>query len=895
MLLTGVEFPDFEQMLISSIPLESLTTLIENAPSAVLIAEGQQLVLANPAALELFVVTSFPDLCIPGRTLFHSDTDRTPLNLLLAAWAETTWKQTTLRVCATRGESGKDMLLVLNAWRIALEGRPAVQIELRPLSPQEQVVVDEEAELVWVMEMTSQVAWTADPQGNITNFSNRWLELTGLSKEEAIGSGWQTVPHPDDLPRMATAWQHALTTGDTYEVEHRICIHTGEYQCMRSQARPRRNRSGDIVRWYGSTEDISERKNAEALSQLNEEVAGLALESAHFGVWQLDLITRQATRSLLHDRIFGYPEALPEWTLEMFLGHVEPEDRPKVEASFANAAAEERDWEFEARIRRTDGKLRWIWANGHHFRDETGVPARLVGLVADITERRTREQLIQESEARSNRILQSIGDAVIVADAGGLVTRMNPVAENLTGWSEAEARGIPLDRVFAISEEKTGRLMEGPLHKVMRKEAVVGLATNAVLVRRDWSVIHIDDSAAPVLNEADEVLGVVLVFRNIDERRSGELVQLATLADLKQSEENLRIAAEVTRLGLTRLDPATETLLSCTDLFKANFGRAPEDPFLYADLLASIHPDDLPNVQRAIQKAVREEVPYQAEYRVTWPDGSLHWIHARGQLLKFDDGRRPEIEGVILDVTERHQAQNALLQSEKLAAVGKLAASIAHEINNPLESVTNLLYLATGSESLEEVQGYLRSADVELRRVSAITSQTLRFHRQSTRPREVTASDMFESVLSIYHGKLVNSKVQVKQRFRAQSPISCFEGEIRQVLNNLVANAVDVLHPDGGHLFVRSRNATCWKTGRQGIVFTVADSGPGMEPHIVAKAFDAFYTTKGIGGTGLGLWLGKEIAARHHGNLQFRSSNRKKLHGTVFTLFLPFDAVTRER
>lgn len=881
-------------MLTSSIPLDSVAAMIEMAPTAILIAQGEHLVLANAAAFDLLRGNDLEDLRARGTALFHTEGDNSPLDRLLRAWSDTAWKRDRFAVCANLGDGAGDRLLELTAWKIAIDSLPAVHIELRPLSAREQQLVEQETELDWVMEMTSQVAWTADPQGNIIRSSGRWLALTGLSKGEALGTRWQTAAHPDDLPRMAAAWEHALASGESYDVEHRVRSQSGDYQWMRSQARPRRDKSGNILRWYGSTEDISERKEAEALSRSNEQIAGLALESAHFGIWQLDLVTKQAKRSLLHDQIFGYPEALPEWTLEMFLEHVVPEDRLQVEASFHRAGAEGRNWDFETRIRRVDGSMRWIWANGHHFRDANGTPTRLVGLLADITERRLREEHLQIAEARSNRILQSIGDAVIVADAEGLVTRMNPVAEDLTGWSEGEARGVSLEQVFAISEERTGRRMESPLQKVMREEAVVGLAPNAVLVRRDGSVIHVDDSGAPIVNDAGQLIGVVVVFRRIDERRAAELLQLATLAELKQSEENLRIAAEVSRLGLARLDPATGTLLSCTDLFKANFGRAPEDPLPYADLLASIHPEDRPNVQRAVRRTVDEEEPYQAEYRITWPDGSLHWIHARGRLLKFDDGRRPQIEGVILDVTERHLAQNALLQSEKLAAVGKLAASIAHEINNPLESVTNLLYLASGSEDPQEVKGYLHSADVELRRISAITSQTLRFHRQSTHPREITANELFETVLSIYHSKFINSNVQVEQRFRAQHPVACFDGEIRQVLNNLVANAVDVLHPGGGRIYVRSRDAICWKTGRPGMVLTVADSGPGMEPHVAAKAFEAFYTTKGLGGTGLGLWLSKEIVTRHHGNLFFRSCTRKDLHGTTFTLFLPFDAVTRE-
>ncbi|HEX2917750.1 MAG TPA: PAS domain-containing protein, partial [Edaphobacter sp.] len=149
---------------------------------------------------------------------------------------------------------------------------------------------------------------------------------------------------------------------------------------------------------------------------------------------------------------------------------------------------------------------------------------------------------------------------------------------------------------------------------------------------------------------------------------------------------------------------------------------------------------------------------------------------------------------------EQAGTEKALLQSEKLAVVGRLAASIAHEINNPLESVTNLLYLASSSESLPEVREYLEIADSELRRVSAITNQTLRFYRQSTDAREVTCEDLFESVLTIHHGRLKNAHVSVEKRKRSKRAIRCFDGEIRQVLNNLVSNAIDAMHPNGGRL-----------------------------------------------------------------------------------------------
>ena len=257
----------------------------------------------------------------------------------------------------------------------------------------------------------------------------------------------------------------------------------------------------------------------------------------------------------------------------------------------------------------------------------------------------------------------------------------------------------------------------------------------------------------------------------------------------------------------------------------------------------------------------------------------------------------PTEEGIVTfsrNVTERKQTTAALLQSEKLAAVGRLAASIAHEINNPLESVTNLLYLAKADAQPGPMYDYLETAERELRRVSVISNQTLRFNKQSTSPTHVSCLDLFSEALAVYHGRIVNARIEVEKRKRAGRPVECFEGEIRQVLSNFLSNAIDAMSPDGGRLLLRSREATRWKTGQKGLVLTVADTGAGISPGQQKKIFDAFYTTKGIGGTGLGLWISKEIADRHHGAISFRSSQLKGRSGTVFSLFLPFEAVARQ-
>jgi signal transduction histidine kinase len=244
-------------------------------------------------------------------------------------------------------------------------------------------------------------------------------------------------------------------------------------------------------------------------------------------------------------------------------------------------------------------------------------------------------------------------------------------------------------------------------------------------------------------------------------------------------------------------------------------------------------------------------------------------------------------------MTRQKMAEAALMQTEKLAAVGRLAASIAHEINNPLESVTNLLYLARSAQDTTEIGKYLDIAERELRRASAITNQTLRFYKQSSNAISLTGGELFRSVLSIYQGRLVNSNISIEERLLGDKPVQIFDGEVRHVLNNLVGNAIDALAPTGGRILLRSREGTDWASGRKGLVLTVGDTGSGMDRQTQERAFEPFYTTKGLGGTGLGLWVSKEIIDRHHGSIRLRSSQEQGRSGTVFTVFLPFEPATR--
>jgi PAS domain S-box-containing protein len=247
---------------------------------------------------------------------------------------------------------------------------------------------------------------------------------------------------------------------------------------------------------------------------------------------------------------------------------------------------------------------------------------------------------------------------------------------------------------------------------------------------------------------------------------------------------------------------------------------------------------------------------------------------------------------IVLDASERKRNEEALRKTEKLAATGRLAASIAHEINNPLEAITNLLFLLRSYCGLQDpALNYVVMAEHEAKRISEITQQTLRFYRQSTLPGRVRMGELLDSVLSLYPARINSLKLKVERRYDAELDIFCYAGELRQVFANLVGNAIDASNADG-RLILRARPSRSWKDPAQrGVRFTVADNGCGMNPAVRERIFEAFFTTKEITGTGLGLWVSHEIVEKHRGVVHVRSRTAAAggPSGTVFQIFIPDD------
>ena len=301
------------------------------------------------------------------------------------------------------------------------------------------------------------------------------------------------------------------------------------------------------------------------------------------------------------------------------------------------------------------------------------------------------------------------------------------------------------------------------------------------------------------------------------------------------------------------------------------------EPFGGVDL---IHPEDRERTAEMFVNALRTTRPYEVEHRMRRADGSYRWVVARAQPLIDAVGKVAHWFGTSTDIHERKSAENLLRRTEKLAAAGRLAATVAHEINNPLEAVGNLIYLALNEPGLPPVsKGYLRMANEELRRVGHIVSQTLGFYRESSTAQPVDLSVLVNDVLALYQRKLDARQIRVTRNMESVM-VEGVAGELRQVIANLLSNALDAMEPYGV-LAIEVRPQM------DQVRFAISDTGHGIATPLLDRIFEPFFTTKKDAGTGLGLWVSRGIVEKHQGRLDVMSSQKEEDHGTAFVMTLP--------
>ena len=378
-----------------------------------------------------------------------------------------------------------------------------------------------------------------------------------------------------------------------------------------------------------------------------------------------------------------------------------------------------------------------------------------------------------------------------------------------------------------------------------------------------WQLAGVVESPVPEIRTAREAT----LERKADET-------LALLAAIVESSDDAIISSDLNGT-ITSWNKGAENTFGYTA--QEMIGRP-------TSILAS--PNCLEDTNNVLAKIRRGERTDHYETLRRHKDGSDVVVSLTVSPILDSNGNIIGASKVARDISATRRAEQALRNADKLALAGRMAASIAHEINNPLEAITNLLYLLEHEELPKQARRYLTLAQHELTRVSHIAAQTLGFFRGTPGSAASPLSDIVDSAISLNIGRLSTCNVLFEKNYASVAPLYCNQGELRQVLVNLVGNALDAM-PTGGRLLIRIREASDPVSGAPGVRLVVADTGLGMSRRTQRSLFEPFYTTKGANGTGLGLWVSNQIIARHKGHISIRSSQDAAHHGTVFSIFLP--------
>jgi PAS domain S-box-containing protein len=476
----------------------------------------------------------------------------------------------------------------------------------------------------------------------------------------------------------------------------------------------------------------------------------------------------------------------------------------------------------------------------------------------------------EKAQRRLAAIIESSEDAIASKDLNGIITSWNKSAERLFGYAAEEIIGQPVTLIIPPElHDDEPRI----LGKIRAGERIEHFQT----VRRHKSGRLIDVSLAvsPIRDDKGNVIGAAKIVRDITRQKKLEEAALRLAAIVESSDD--AIASKDLNGVITSWNRSAEKL----------FGYKAEE--IIGKPVMLIIPPELHHDEITILSKIRrgEKIDHFETIRLH-KNGERIEVSLTISPIKDDNGNVIGAAKIIRNITETNKIERALRTTEKLAAAGRMAATVAHEINNPLEAVTNLVYLAKRDLSKnDKVAGYLELASRELDRVAHITRQTLGFYRDTSSPVLFNVAETLDDLLLLYEKRFESRNIKVIKQYDKDVEITALSGEIRQAFSNLVTNAIDAM-PDGGKLVLRISHSYAWSGPHlHGVRLTILDTGSGIEPKHKKNIFQPFFTTKSDVGTGLGLWITRGIIEKHRGAIRMKSRTQQDSHGTAFSIFLP--------
>ena len=809
--------------------------------------------------------------------------------------------QQLLSVAANNAATAFQNARLINELRTAQKASRDQEQELRKAHDELEIKVAErtselrrsERELRDVIDTIPAMVWSTLPDGTNTYVNKRFVEYTGSSGEQTAGSGWQALIHPDDLERHAGKWMEAVATGKPHESEVRSRRSDGQYRWQLDRGVPLRDEDGTIVKWYGVTTDIEDRKRAEEAlqlvsSDLQDSKAKLeeAQRIAHVGYWEWDLTSNRVIWSDETYRIYGLrPQEYPI-DIAVVRKMIHPEDLEFVFRVAEEALRGGLRTDVEHRIIRPSGELRTVHSQGDVKKDASGRPCQMFGTVQDITDRKRAEEALRQSQ--------------FYLAEGQRLAHMGSWAFNPSGffeyWSQElfkiygldPQKGAPtLEEYLAIVHPQDRDFMANTIKRMHAERG--GCDVKKRIVRPDGELRYIRCVGIPVVG--GEVLkGFLGTAIDITEQ------ELLT-QELERRQAYLAEAQKLTHTGSWAWRVSDRSAVHLSGELYRIYGANPAEGANWEKRVERVHPDDRDKWRDTIERAIRERSDYDLEFRIIWPNGMVKWIHSVGRPVFSAAGDLEQFVGSSTDITELKSAEQErerlrqleadLAHTNRVSTLGEMAASLAHEIKQPIAAAITsanscIEWLAHEPPNLDRARAAAARIDKYGNRAAEIIDRIRSFYKKSPPQRElVDVNGIIQEMLTLLKGEAMQSSIAMRTDLSAELPkIMVDRVQLQQVFMNLMLNAIEAMKDSGGELTVKSE----LQDGQ--IQFSVSDAGVGLPMEKMDQIFSAFFTTKPQG-SGMGLAISRSIVESHGGRLWATATDGR---GATFHFTLPIQA-----
>jgi PAS domain S-box-containing protein len=710
--------------------------------------------------------------------------------------------------------------------------------------------------------------------GTLLHINSIGLSMLGADSTEAVvGKSVYDVIAPQHR-EMYQEFNERICRGERGSLEFDIVGLKGLRRHMETHAAPLQTTDGFYAQLAVSL-DITERQRAEQALRESEQRFRVITDATPIMVWMAG--TDKRCYYFNKGWLDFVGRNLEQETGNGWADNVHPEEFDRCLQIYVSSFDARQPFEMEYRLRHRNGEYRWILDHGVPRYAPDGTFEGYVGGCLDIHDQkeaaeklRIASEILRESEERL-RLAQQVGTiGTFEWNLQTNVNRWTPELEAIYGLRQGG---------FASTQEAWEQMVDPEDRAAAIRQVEMSFQTDAP-AQAEWRAIWPDGSIHWILgrwqvfkDKSGQPIRMTGINIDITSRKEAEQAQ-RRLAAIVESSDDAIVSKDLNGI-VTSWNPAAEKM----------FGYSPKE--MIGQPITVIIPRELQDDERKILETIGrgERIEHFETVRLTKSGAGID-VSLTISPVRDEGGRVIGAAKIARDITQEKKTEQALRTTERLASVGRMAATVAHEINNPLEAVTNLVYLAKCSAVRKDVQNYLGTIDEELGRISHITKQTLGFYRESTAPSAVRVGPMLAPLVSIFGARARNKGIEIRPEIRRDPEICAVAGEIRQLIANLLSNSIDAVG-SGGLIRIRVDATRMNGQDSSGIRITVADSGMGISQSDRSKLFEPFFTTKKDVGTGLGLWVCTNIVKRHQGAIRVKSSVTPGRSWTVFSVFLP--------